>query len=81
MPPIFDRVELSHGHLRWALCGLWALPARAFRMIARRLERRRQMRHVADLDDYLLKDIGLPRPNVWGGSTGGDPYRDPRLKP
>lgn len=85
MPTVVDQTELRQSKLQRALPGLAALPTRVIRWavlwLAHRFERRRPMRHLSELDDYLLRDIGLPRPNIWGGSAGGSATRDSRLKP
>jgi uncharacterized protein YjiS (DUF1127 family) len=59
MPPIFHPTDLSQRFLRRAMSGLPALPTRMMRGLVRWAEEWRQKRHLAELDEHLLKDIGL----------------------
>lgn len=85
MPAVSHRTDLGQGFLQRVKSGLAALPARIVSRIigglARRFEYRRQMRHLAELDDHLLRDIGLPRAQSWRGAIVTKPPRDRSLKP
>ncbi|HEV2558977.1 MAG TPA: DUF1127 domain-containing protein [Microvirga sp.] len=57
-----------------ALTGL----LRAVAEIGKALRNRREVRHLSELDDRTLKDIGLSRAEV-DGALGEPVYRDPSL--
>ncbi len=59
MPSIPHRSHLGRRTLQSVLSDLARLPARAMRKAALWFEVRRQMRQLADLDQHLLRDIGL----------------------
>lgn len=63
MPSISHRTGLSHEALCRAKSGLAALPAgfvrRTVRWCAERFEDWRALRQLRDLDEHLLRDIGL----------------------
>jgi len=65
MPSISHRTDLSQGFLQRAKSGIATLPAGMIRGSIRWFEHRRRMRPLSELDDRLLRDIGLSRPHGW----------------
>ena len=67
MPSISHLTDLSQGFLQRAKSGRAALPVRmihgalrrAHHELVRWVEDWRALRHLAELDEYLLRDIGL----------------------
>jgi uncharacterized protein YjiS (DUF1127 family) len=63
MPSISHRADLSQGFLRRAMSWLAALPAGtirgAARWFAQRFEDWRDLRALGELDEHILRDIGL----------------------
>jgi len=61
MPPMSHPTDLTQGPLHKARSGLATLPTRLLRWCAIRCESWRQRRQLMELDEHLLRDIGLSR--------------------
>lgn len=58
---MFGAAPASHGHL---VARLAAFPARLFLRVRDYLRIRRDLRHLEELPDYLLEDVGLTREDL-----------------
>ena len=88
MPSTSHRTDLSQGFLHRAKSGRATPPVRmihgalrrAIRELVRWIEDWRTPRHLGELDEYLLRDIGLEKVDAYR-SIIRRPRRDTNLKP